>query len=186
MVRIIPEDRIEEFVNAAAKKAHPIPIAAALMLEAGLRVSEVCSLTWFDLLWLDRVREAIGLSAKGTKNHRSRFIPVSPRLGECIFATWRLKCSGGPVGAEEPVTQLYVGGRAITARSLQRGIARVGREGLNMRLTPHTLRHTFATRLLRVSNLRTVQQALGHKSISTTQIYTHPNLDDLSRAIGRI
>jgi site-specific recombinase XerD len=50
-------------------------------------------------------------------------------------------------------------------------------------LTPHTLRHTFATRLLRVSTTRLVQLALGHKSITTTELYTHPTCEDIELAM---
>ena len=48
------------------------------------------------------------------------------------------------------------------------------------------LRHTFATRLLKASNMRVVQEALGHKSIQTTQIYTHVTSDDLTRAVNSL
>jgi len=52
-------------------------------------------------------------------------------------------------------------------------------------LTPHSFRHSFATRLLRVSNIRITQLALGHKSITSTAIYTHPTLDEIEIAMTR-
>ncbi|GAH69734.1 unnamed protein product, partial [marine sediment metagenome] len=48
---------------------------------------------------------------------------------------------------------------------------------------PHMLRHTFASKLMRVTSMRTVQELLGHSSITSTQIYTHPNEDDKKKAI---
>lgn len=48
------------------------------------------------------------------------------------------------------------------------------------------LRHTFATRLMQKTNIRVVQQLLGHKSLSSTQVYTHPNADDLQKAIENL
>ncbi|GAH73030.1 unnamed protein product [marine sediment metagenome] len=51
---------------------------------------------------------------------------------------------------------------------------------------PHILRHTFASRLMRTTNARIVQELLGHQHLSTTQIYTHPNQDDLKKAIEQL
>lgn len=186
MIRIIPENLIPAFVTAANCKPHPIPIAVSLMLEAGLRVSEVTALLWEDLTWNDQAKTAVVLTAHVTKNNRARTIPLSHTLRTRIDSTWHLQ--NGLTHFDRPH---FVAARpgnpfSITSRSLQRTIASLGHEAINMHVTPHTLRHTFATRLLRVSNLRTVQDALGHRSVSTTQIYTHPNLDDLSTAIGNM
>jgi integrase len=52
-------------------------------------------------------------------------------------------------------------------------------------VTPHSLRHTFATRLLKVSSTRLVQLALGHKSITTTELYTHPTVDEIELAMAK-
>jgi site-specific recombinase XerC len=80
-----------------------------------------------------------------------------------------------PAGAAAP----------ISLRTVQRQIAIIGRDLGLTHLSPHVLRHTFATRLLHITHdLRIVQEALGHARITTTQIYTHPNHEDLANAMN--
>ncbi len=71
----------------------------------------------------------------------------------------------------------------ITPRTIQRIIKKASFQAFGREIHPHVLRHTFASRLMRTTNIRIVQQLLGHKSIQSTQIYTHPNHDDLTTAI---
>jgi integrase/recombinase XerC len=74
-------------------------------------------------------------------------------------------------------------GTRLTSRSVERLIAAYGeRAGIGVRVTPHALRHSFATHLLEMGlDLRTVQELLGHVSLSTTQKYTHLDMEHLNR-----
>src|SRR6185312_13574437 len=86
-------------------------------------------------------------------------------------------------GAESPV---FVNkfGRRLTTRSVARMLEKhLAAAGLDQRTTPHTLRHSFATHLLdRGADIRSVQELLGHKSLVTTQIYTHVSTANLRAA----
>jgi integrase/recombinase XerD len=163
-----------------------LALAARLMLEAGLRVGEVVKLTWADLYFGPAPKTALCLDATITKRHRARTIPLTPRT---VAAVNRQRSSVDP-GFHDPPAQGAISskpsGSNITTRTIQREIAALARRTIGKSVTPHTLRHTFATRLLRVSNTRVVQEALGHRRITTTELYTHPNSTDLQHAMDKL
>jgi len=184
--RTVP-DHLLTTVNAlAATQRHPIPLAYALMLQAGLRVSEARSLAWIDLIYLNLVNSALNVTKNASKNNRSRTIPITPPLRDAIEAVWDNYAK--PLGFSPAHYALAKKPNQppVTVRTIERALQSVGQQARGIRLTPHMLRHTFATRLLKVSDLRTVQEALGHKRVSSTQIYTHVNFDDLSNAMAKI
>lgn len=184
-LRIIPADQLPTLTSYADTRPAPIPLCWHLMLQAGLRVGEVCALGWSDVIHQNKPKAAIFLDKYCTKNNRIRTVPVNRRLHDVIFTTWNHWAHQKGIAPAHFLTARVRDGRGYTTRSLQRHIKQIGRhEGLPF-LTPHMLRHTFATRLLRVSDLRTVQEALGHQRVSTTQVYTHVNADDLADAIAR-
>jgi len=153
---------------------------AAALLElgygAGLRVGEIASLTWSDV---DADRGTVRVVGKGNKERR---VPLT-RAALVALVSWReaVKAETGSVPA-----RVFVGerGSPLSVRQIQRIVKRAltavaEREGVS----PHTLRHSFATHLLdEGADLMAVKELLGHESLSTTQMYTHLSRERLKAA----
>lgn len=156
---------------------------ALLMLDAGLRVGELVSLRVQDLFFNREPVRNIIIKPHMTKNKVDHSIPVSPLLSEALrvfFDIWWLKYE---TPEQEFAFLSSKADRPITTRQVERIICAAGWKSLGHPVHPHVLRHTFASRLMRITNSSTVQQLLGHKYLSSTQIYCHPNEDDKRQAI---
>ena len=154
-----------------------------LMLDAGLRVGELVQLKLSDLLINDHPVFSLTVRPEIAKNHTAREIPLSSRVYEAINnlknCYWRpLYYEPENFAFPAPPTVAH-----ISTRQVERIIKNIAERTILRPITPHTLRHTFATRLMRKTSTRVVQQLLGHKNLSSTQIYTHPNSEDLRLAI---
>jgi integrase/recombinase XerD len=189
-VRTDPSDRLEtprrgrvlpdtlsvaevEALLAAPGRDDPLAWRDRALLElgygAGMRVSELCGLGLTDLLLTDGLVRVFG------KGGKERLVPLGrATIGAVSIYLHQLRPtldrgqSGGRVllnGRGEPLSR--VGAWGIVKRAAERA-------GSTKRVTPHTLRHSFATHLLEGgADLRAVQEMLGHADLSTTQIYTH-------------
>lgn len=135
-----------------------------LLYGCGLRISEALAL---DVR--DAPRAGIGLRVRG-KGEKERIVPVLPAVEEAVAAYLRTR--GGPP-PEQPLFTGAQGGR-LNAAVAQRALRTYRRlAGLPESATPHALRHSFATHLLGAGgDLRSIQELLGHASLSTTQRYT--------------
>lgn len=159
---------------------------ALLMLDAGLRVGEVCKLLRSDLLFNGQVVQTLLVRAEIAKYKIERAIPLSSRIQ---MATAELKSK---VWFEaEGFTQDYAFYQKdphypLTPRQIQRIISAAARQSIGRSIHPHILRHTFATKLSKVIELRGVQLLLGHKQLSSTQVYLHPAAEDLKNAVDTI
>lgn len=140
------------------------------MYSAGLRVAELVSLNGED--W-DRDANILRVIGKGRKE---RIAPVGSFAARAL-ARWLEVRDPDPSASPEQAAALFLNrfGRRLTTRSIGRMLEKYLKlTGLNRLTTPHTLRHSFATHLLDGgADLRSVQELLGHKSLTTTQIYTH-------------
>ncbi|MFQ5658180.1 MAG: site-specific tyrosine recombinase, partial [Candidatus Methylomirabilales bacterium] len=140
-----------------------------LLYATGLRVSELVSLP---LTALDPTVGFVRCLGKGGKE---RVVPVGTSAIEWI--TEYLNRGRPPLTAGRDTPFLFIGrgGRRLTRQAFWKSIRLyAGKGGISKRITPHTLRHSFATHLLEHgADLRSVQLMLGHSDISTTQIYTH-------------
>lgn len=158
--------------------------ALALMLGAGLRVSEALSVLWCDVMPAGAPAVALSLRGGSCKGGRGRMVPLSPRLQAVVGEGWRgWQVWRGLWGGNGTVREdVAIVGR--TARQVERWCDDVGRVLIGRPFHPHVLRHTFASGLLRVSNLRVVQEVLGHRRVSSTQIYTHVTSAEVSEAVA--
>ena len=147
-----------------------------LLYASGLRVGELTGLDWHDL---DLEARTVRVLGKGGKERMVPFgKPAAVSLQEWL-ESWEEVRRGSP-GTDEPVFLNYRGGR-LSARSVRRILDHhVDSAALAAGVHPHTLRHTFATHLLEGgADLRTIQELLGHSSLSTTQRYTHVEIERL-------
>lgn len=145
-----------------------------LLYSTGLRVSELADLKVADV---DRRMGCLRCVGKGDKE---RLVPVGRKALAAVqeyLEKSRPQLQGGQDSAKAPSPYLFVNrsGNRISRISIWRLLSEHGRRaGIRARLSPHKLRHSFATHLLeRGADLRSVQLMLGHADISTTQIYTH-------------
>ena len=143
----------------------------------GLRISELCGLRTEDI---DAREQLVRVRGKGRKE---RLVPIGEPALAAIRRYWSaLETAPGP-GA--PVFFANVGrGRAVSPRLLQLRLKKyLAIAGLDPQLTPHKLRHSYATHILDAgADLRSVQELLGHAHLVTTQIYTHITTERLKRA----
>jgi integrase/recombinase XerD len=170
--KFLNRDQIDALL-AAPDAAKPTGVRDRAMLEllyaTGLRVSELCAVRIADIQFDTGVLRTIG------KGNKQRVAPVGKSALAAVRAylgTARVKLLGG-----RPSPFLFVtarGGR-LTRQAFWKLLAIHGkRAGIFQNLTPHVIRHSFATHLLEGgADLRSVQTMLGHADISTTQIYTH-------------
>jgi integrase/recombinase XerC len=149
------------------------------MYSAGLRVGETVGVNAGDL---DLPAGLVRIRGKG---RRERLAPLGSYAVAAVqrWLDVRVVSPKEPQGPEAPV---FVNrfGRRLTTRSVARMLEKYLKlSGLDLRTTPHTLRHSFATHLLdRGADIRSVQELLGHRSLVTTQIYTHVSTTGLREA----
>ncbi len=137
-----------------------------LLYSAGIRVSELVQLRLTDV---DLIGGAVTVQGKG---QRERLVPIGR---PAVEALQRYLERRQPSQGTEARMFLNKNGTPLTDRSVRRIILRALKQvDFQKHVSPHTLRHTFATHLLdQGADLRSVQELLGHKNLSTTQIYTH-------------
>lgn len=170
----------------ALERSRRNALMTLLMLDAGLRSGEVVKLTLNCLMIAGRATDSVLVPETIAKNHKRRIIPMTNRLKsaiyECFETIWQHdNCF--------PVDHCFYNNypqHPLSQRQLQRLIASSAVHAIGRAIHPHVLRHTFATRLMRHTNSRIVQELLGHSNLTSTQIYTHPNHEDLTNAINKL
>ncbi len=146
-----------------------------LMYSSGLRLAELVSLNLNDL---DLSQQQLIVTGKGNK---TRYLPIGTKARDAIKRWLKVRRNF----SRDEVEALFLSklGQRISPRNIQSRLnALAKRQSLGQHLSPHTLRHSFATHLLESSgDLRAVQELLGHANISTTQIYTHLDFQHLAK-----
>lgn len=152
------------------------------LYSCGLRVSELSGMNLFDIDFTKSVIRVLG------KGDRERIVPIGRKAAEAIKAyRQRLREELGLSDDTNAPLFLNKNQGRLTVRSIARILDKTAKEcGLLAPVSPHALRHTFATHMLDAgADLRIVQELLGHKSLSTTQKYTHVSIDRLMEAYDK-
>jgi site-specific recombinase XerC len=179
--RVLPAVELGRELDRLASREGPAAARDSALLEAlyggGLRVSEVAGLTWDDLDLEGGTARVLG---KGRKERR---VPLGRRAVEALR---RHRSHASADGAGAVFAGRAAGGR-LSVRQMQRVVGRaLARLAEGGSISPHALRHSFATHLLDAgADLTAVQELLGHASLSTTQVYTHVSRAHLRQAYDR-
>jgi integrase/recombinase XerC len=146
-----------------------------LFYSSGLRLSELAGINFADM---DLAGRTLQVTGKGGK---ARVLPIG-RYARDAISSW-LERRQGLVRPGEPAVFISRGGTRLGPRSIQKRVQYwARRQGIGRGVHPHMLRHSFASHLLESSSdLRAVQELLGHADISTTQIYTHLDFQHLAK-----
>ncbi len=145
------------------------------LYSTGLRVSELVSLRFKDMDLIGGTLRVVG------KGRKERLVPIGSYSIQAVRRY--MKALGSKADPERPLFQNRLSGR-LTHRSVRRILhGYLNKLEITQRISPHSLRHSFATHLLdRGADLRAVQELLGHSSLTTTQVYTHVTTERLKRA----
>ena len=180
---VLQQDEVRRLIEADPQGLTPARLRDRAIMEtlysSGLRVSELCGLDWRD------IDEDIGtVMVRQGKGNKDRLVPIGEPALEAL-AQWRraMPVAWEPKG---PVITNLRGGR-LTTRAVEAMLARrIQAAGLRTPITPHGLRHCFATHMLNNgADLRSIQEMLGHASLATTQRYTHLNVTHLKEVYRR-
>ena len=174
----LSEGEMEQFLDLpdASDKLGPRDRAIFEMFYAtGIRVSELVGLDLDDVGLEERL---IRVRGKGKKE---RLVPFGRTAAESLSAYLEKRMLLMKGNFSDPAIFLNYRGERITARSVERLVAKyIRRTSVRRKISPHSLRHSFATHLLgRGADLRVIQELLGHESLGTTQKYTHIDLRQL-------
>jgi integrase/recombinase XerD len=172
-------DRMIAQIDMSKNESHRNRAIIEMLYGSGLRVSELVNLRLSDMYLNEGYMRITG------KGNKQRLVPVSPVAIEW-FSYWTQDRNNLDIKPEAiDIAFLNRYGRQLTRAMIFTIIKTLAREaGIQKNISPHTLRHSFATHLLQNgADLRIIQQLLGHESISTTEIYTHVDIHDLREAV---
>jgi integrase/recombinase XerC len=151
-----------------------------VIYSCGLRVNEVCQLLGRDIDWAEQLARIRG------KGKKERMVPIGAPALESVRAYWKQRQYAA--GPDMPVFLAYPNKvTPLNPRTVQLRLKRyLAAAGLDPNLTPHKLRHSFATHILDAgADLRSVQELLGHAHLVTTQVYTHLTTERLKRSYDK-
>lgn len=172
-------------MQATLDRSKPGPARNYVMIEVlygcGLRVSELCNLKLSNIYAQEEMLQVIG------KGNKERWVPINAyALSQLTDYLHTIRSQIKPQPGEEKYVFLNLRGHHLTRIAVFQFIQEVAEKAqLHKKVSPHSLRHSFATELVQNgADLRAVQEMLGHESLSTTEIYTHLSRQYLRETIA--
>lgn len=175
----LSEEEMAAFLDVPGESRDPLVKRDKALLEllyaTGIRVSELTGLTLTDVSFTERLVRVRG------KGKKERLVPFGRKAEESLREYLAARPFAGEGRKETDALFLNYRGEPLTPRSVQRMVRKyLRRTAIGRRISPHALRHSFASHLLgRGADLRAIQELLGHESLATTQKYTHMDVKQL-------
>ena len=172
-------DQLESAIDLSKWEGHRNRAIIEVLFSCGLRVSELVGLRLSDLYLDEFFLRVVG------KGRKERLVPISKRAVEELGYWFDSRCHMDIKAGEEDYVFLNRRGAHLTRTMILIMVKRAAADaGIAKNISPHTLRHSFATVLLEGgADLRAIQAMLGHESIGTTEIYTHIDMTTLRQQI---
>lgn len=166
-------------IDMSKAEGHRNRAIIEMLYGSGLRVSELVDLRLSNIYRQEGYMRILG------KGNKQRLVPISPEADKQLGYWLEDRCQLDIKPEAKDIAFLNHYGRQLTRAMIFTIVKRLAQlAGINKTISPHTLRHSFATHLLQNgADLRIIQQLLGHESIVTTEIYTHVDIHDLREAV---
>lgn len=166
----------------------PVKHAAliSILIYCGLRVGELVRLQLRDIELVNGMPRMVNIRGATTKTRKGRDVAIPFKAAKLVSAYFKELVSRKRELQKDDY--LFQGRRDrsyLSSRAVQSYIEKTGDHLLKRHITPHMLRHTYATMLLKNTSTRQVQMLLGHSKLSSTEIYTHPTNEDLTATVDR-
>lgn len=190
-VEVLSVDQTDAILKVAQESTSPNRLRDLVMIETalltGLRPGELVALTVWHIAPYGTITDQLQVTKSIAKGAKPRNIALHPDLKPHLesLLSWKEQNSQDI----NPWAPLFISRKStkhLTVRAFQMILKGISVKAIGRSVNPHQLRHTFATRALQHSNLRTVQDLLGHASPTNTMIYTHPTSEDCRKAVNSL
>jgi len=186
MIKTLSHAEFKRLADSLDHFSYKEQATLAILMYCGLRVGELIRLKLRDLTIENNTLTELHVPASISKSRVGRPVPIPPRARQPI-TDYIHDISPHTISTDQ-TRHLFPGSAGrdhMSVHGVEQLVERISRKILHKHVTPHMLRHTYATKLLKFSNTREVQLLLGHKKLSSTQIYTHPTIQDLTNTVKK-
>jgi len=184
-VQILSDQETAAILTMLEKGAVRDHLMLRLMLQCGLRAGEVINLNIEHVWRSGHVHPAVYLQKSTTKGHAARYVDIPLALQSIIQRHINeLSFRGIPCVEGAALFISIRSNRRMSVRDVERITGAISTRAIGRHIHPHILRHTYATTLMKYTNIRVVQTLLGHANLNTTQVYTHPSSEDCKKAVN--
>ena len=184
---ILLDDEIERLLQEAMNHGHRDYTLILFTLSTGLRNTEVVGLNFEHVFPYGACTKTLELPAEIAKGKKPRNIPLNFNIRSDLEIYYFEELRSGRItGGESPLFRSKYSNKRLGPRDFQQILRRHSITAFNHPCNPHKLRHTFATKLLSQSNIKIVQEILGHTCLQSTQIYLHPSSSDKATAVDKL
>ncbi len=187
MYQILNDDEIKKFLATARLRDPRDYTMSFLAISTGLRCSELIGLFVEDVAPYGDISTILIVPERIGKRNVKREIPITHETRTVLKAWLDIRSTRDSTASLDSF--LFISHhthKPLSSRDFQRIVKDISIRSIGRPITPHILRHTFATRILKQSNTRVVQVLLGHARIQTTEIYTHINSEDTRSAVDKV